>query len=165
MTVKQRARDLKLARRAKRHGMQNSLRIVMEARAAGLPISLAFALVQQESGNGANVFGHDPTIFVGAGNVTKAKYLAYKNARGHTRMQGVGPVQLTWYGFQDQADAMGGCWQPKYNLRVGFQHLAHLIAQKGERAGIKAYNGSGDAADHYASSVLSHKATWHRRLA
>jgi len=23
-------------------------------------------------------------------------------------MQGVGPTQLTWYAFQDQADALGG---------------------------------------------------------
>ena len=35
----------------------------------------------KESGGGKNVFGHDPTIFVGAGTVTKAKYLEYKKRR------------------------------------------------------------------------------------
>src|SRR5262245_30978847 len=101
-------RDLSLARRARRWGARYSLRIVREARRAGLPISLGFALIEQESGF-RNVFGHDPTIFTGAGTVTRQKYRAYKAARGTTRMQGVGPAQLTWWQFQDQADRLGGC--------------------------------------------------------
>ena len=52
-------------------------------------------MLQKESGGGSNVFGHDPTIFVGAGTVTRAKYLEYKRQRvasGNTLMQGVGPT-------------------------------------------------------------------------
>ena len=52
-------RDLVLARRAKRHGARYSLRIIREARRAGIPISLAFAIVEQES-RFLNVCGHDP---------------------------------------------------------------------------------------------------------
>ena len=75
------ARDVRLAAKARRHGARYPLHIIRGARRAGVPISLAFALFQQES-NFRNVFGHDPTIFAGAGKVTKAKYLAYRRQRG-----------------------------------------------------------------------------------
>jgi len=158
-------RNVLLARKAKKYGMQNSLRIVIEAKRAGIPVSLGFALAEQETLNGANIFGHDNTIFRGAGAVTKAKYLAYKRARGRTRMQGVGPLQLTWWETQDAADRLGGCWVPKYSLRVGFQTLAHLIKLYGHAKGIERYNGAGPAAVAYSVSVRSREAKWHRRLA
>jgi hypothetical protein len=161
MTYK--TRDLALAAKAKRHGANYSLRIILEARRAGIPISLAFALIEQES-NFRNVFGSDPTIFIGAGEVTKAKYLAYKVARGKTRMQGVGPAQLTWWELQDAADRRGGAWKPEHNIAVAFDRLAALIAEHGEREGIRRYNGSGPKADRYAKSVLARREKWHDRL-
>src|SRR4051812_20267077 len=103
-------RDLQLAHRARSHGANYSLRIVREARRADIPISLGFALIEQES-NFKNVFGHDPTIYTGAGKVTRAKYRAYKKkrgSRGEGGMQGVGPAQLTWWSTQDDADDRGG---------------------------------------------------------
>src|ERR687894_390055 len=96
--------------------------VVEEAKRAGLRLDYACAMLQKESGGGSNVFGHDPTIFVGAGKVTKAKYLDYKRRRvasGNRLMQGVGPTQLTYYTLQDRADAQGGCWKPRINMRVG----------------------------------------------
>lgn len=157
-------RDLALAVKAKRHGANYSLRIVREARRAGIPISLGFALIEQES-NFANVFGHDPTIYSGYGKVTKGKYLAYKRARGKTRMQGVGPAQLTWWEFQDAADKLGGCWKPACNIRFAFRHLAALIGEKGGAGGIAAYNGSGPAAQRYAVQVRAKQRKWYNRLA
>lgn len=158
-------RNLYLALKAKSYGMQNSLRTVIEAKRAGLPVSLGFAMVEQESGDGSNVFGHDQTIFAGRGKVTKALYIMYKAMRKSTgKMQGVGPLQLTWWELQDEADRLGGCWIPKYNLRVGFTHLADLIKQYGKSEGIRRYNGSGDAAYVYAKSVLAREAKWHARL-
>ena len=71
--------------------------VVEEAKRAGLRLALACALLEKESGKGRNVFGHDPTIFVGAGEVTRAKYREYKRRRvasGNRQMQGVGPCQL-----------------------------------------------------------------------
>lgn len=156
-------RDLALANRAKKAGANYSLRIIWEARRAGIPISLAFALIEQESGF-RNVFGHDPTIFQGAGEVTKAKYLAYKKQRGHTRMQGIGPGQLTWWQLQDQADKAGGAWKPKYNMRVAFEHLASLQHHMGRHKGLVAYNGTGPAAEKYARSVEARAERWHRIL-
>jgi len=157
---------VELAQVAKRHGAHYSLRIVLEARRARIPVSLGFALVEQESGF-TNVFGHDPTIYAGAGTVTKSRYLAYRRRRrasGNKLMQGVGPCQLTWWEYQDAADRLGGCWIARYNIRLAFAHLAAQIEQHGLRAGIRAYNGSGSAADRYATRVLRLQRMWHQRL-
>lgn len=157
-------RGIRCARIAKRHGMQNPYIAADEANRAKLPYAIAYALMEQETGNGANIFGHDPTIFVGAGVVTKDKYLAYKRARGHTRMQGVGPIQLTWWATQDAADKLGGCWRPRFNLRVGFSTLAALIRANGRVLGCERYNGSGPAAVAYSKSLRSKIAKWNALL-
>jgi hypothetical protein len=140
--------------------------IVEEARRAHLPISLGFALCEQETGF-RNVFGHDPTIFVGAGNVTTAKYRAYKKARvasGNRKMQGVGVVQLTWWETQDEADRAGGCQHSRYNIRTGFNTLAARIRGFGYAKGIERYNGSGPAAVAYSRTVRARTDKWHARL-
>lgn len=159
-------RDLWLAHRARSHGANYSLRIVREARRAEVPISLAFALIEQESGF-RNVFGHDPTIYTGAGKVTRSKYRAYKKKRGprgEGGMQGVGPAQLTWWEFQDAADKRGGCWKPRHNIATGFRVLADLISKHSNiHDGVAAYNG-GASADRYVNEVLRRRDNWHRRL-
>lgn len=137
--------------------------LVKAVRVADLRLSLGCAVIEHESGF-RNVFGHDRTIFAGAGRVTKAKYLEYRRQRGHTRMQGVGPAQLTWWEFQDRADELGGCWLPYYNMLEGFTDLADLIAHHGEHDGIRRYNGSGPGAEQYARDVLHLAWLWHRRL-
>lgn len=154
-----RLRDL-----AKARGAEYVTAIFEEARRAGLTRSMGLALVEQES-NFSNVFGHDPTIFVGAGRVTKAKYLAYKRQRGPTGrggMQGVGPVQLTWWEYQDRADKLGGCWVARNNIRVGFELLASLIEQHGDRKGLAIYNGGSRNPNFaYADQVLARRRKWH----
>lgn len=164
-------RDQRLAEKAKAHGAKYSLRIVREARRAGIPISLGFALVEQETGF-RNVFGHDPTIFIGAGVVTAEKYRAYKAKRGHSGtggMQGVGPCQLTYYTKQDRADAIGGCWKPQHNIRIAFEDLASMIHAHGEAKGIGAYNAGVAGWDkglghEYSRMVRERAAKWHRWL-
>ena len=136
---------------------------IEEAKRAGLPLELACALLEKESGGGRNVFGHDPSIFNGAGEVTREKYAQYKKQRiasGNRKMQGVGPCQLTWWEFQDQADAQGGCWRPRSNMRVGFLHLANLIKRYGESDGARRYNGSGSAAEAYSRDLLVKARRW-----
>lgn len=148
------------------HGILNPEIVYEEAVRTRLPLDLAAALLDQESGGGQNVFGHDPTICVGWGAVTWLKYASYKTRRrmsGNRLMQGVGPCQLTWWATQDEADREGGCWQPRFNMRVGFRHLAFNIRRYGLHAGIAAYNGSGPAAQHYADSVLNRAAIWRKR--
>jgi hypothetical protein len=158
--------DQRYASIAAKHGLENSLRALWEARAAGISPALALAMLEQESG-GKNVFGHDPTIYVGAGTVTKDKYIAYRakrRASGNRLMQGAGPLQLTWWEFQDGADALGGCWVVKYNLRYGYRRLAILIKQYGTWIGVERYNGSGPNAQAYRRSVHDRYNKWHTRL-
>ena len=158
----------RLIERLREHGVLRPQAVAEEAKRAGLPLPLACALLEKESGGGRNVFGHDPTIFVGAGEVTRAKYAEYKRRRvasGNRQMQGVGPCQLTWWQFQDTADREGGCWRPEVNMRVGFRHLAALMKQHGEADGARRYNGSGPAAEAYSRDLLAKARTWEARLA
>ena len=111
---------------------------------AGIPFAVMCAVLEKESAGGDNVFGHDPTIFVGAGRVTKKKYLAYLAQRKRTgKMQGVGPMQLTWWEFQDEADRRGGCWKPYVNMLVGAEILITYWNQYGDwkKVGTR-WNGS-----------------------
>lgn len=161
------AQDKKLVELAKRAGAEFAWRIVTEARAEKVQVSLAFALVEQESGF-RNVYGHDGVRNPApkGGKVTKANYLnVYLPARKRGEgMQGVGPMQLTWFEFQDQADKLGGCWLPSRNIKVGLRVVAQNIKQHGEFAGVAAYNGSGPAAQAYARSVLAKRDHWHQVL-
>lgn len=154
--------DKELAAKLRAHGIVYPWRTIHAARKANIGIATACAVLQMETSGGHNVFGHDPTIFVGAGQVTKTKYLAYKAMRqgsNNRLMQGVGPMQLTYYTLQDKADAMGGCWRPRYNILVGLQYLKGLMRQYGLRGGIAHYNGSGPY-DWYANTVLQYRKTW-----
>ena len=146
-------------------GMRMPVRTYLAARATGLSLPLGCAVLMQETGGGINEFGHDPTIFVGAGTVTKAKYLAYRAERDRTgKCQGVGPMQLTSKGYQDAADTDGGCWRPLVNIRQGFAVLAANIRRDGLHDGVRAYNGSGPAAEQYAYRVIARAEGYAQRL-
>ena len=149
-------------------GIKIPERMLTAARYAGLPVALAASTLMQESGGGTNEWGHDPTIFVGGYDsanhhaygeiVTEQAYKAYLAQRGpggRGGMQGVGPCQLTYFAFQDEADRLGGCWKPLANMKVGFSDMAHLIRKDGLHAGVMGYNGSGPAAERYADTVLA----------
>ena len=159
------ARDLQLARRAKKAGAQYSLRIVLEARRAEIPISLAFALVEQESGF-RNVFGHDRQAWRPEdGKVTKATVAhLLETVRQGRPSNGVGLTQLTWPGFIRAANRAGGAHIPKYQLRVGFDHLAKCIHTFGVKRGLSVYNsGSPDnpKGRAYAAQVVAKATRWH----
>jgi hypothetical protein len=108
---------------------------------AGIPFWVMCAFLEQESGGGRNVYGGDvfadgsPKPFYKHGAVTKENYEAYKKERNlgilyasrwpqmGYRSQGVGPMQLTFWAFQDEADDLGGCWDAKVNMFVGARIL------------------------------------------
>lgn len=141
------------------------------ARKTSLNIAQVAALLEKESGF-QNVYGHDPvrnpikSPARGMRAVTKRNYRLYKAARkAGLGMQGVGPVQLTWYEFQDQADKLGGCWIPRYSCLVGCRTLADNIRAKGGQwAGARAYNGAGAAAMKYANDYSELVDRWHDRF-
>lgn len=149
-------------------GILRAEQTVAAARAAGLELACAATLLEKESYGGRNVWGSDPVqtggTYVKGSEVTRAAYLAYKARRRELGAQGVGPCQLTWPGFQDQADARGGCWDPAVNMAVGFETLAGLIRAHGLRDGFRRYNGSGPAAERYATDALGKLAAWRDRL-
>ncbi len=161
--------DLALVRRMRAIGMLMPVRTLLACRATGLPLPLGCSILTQESGGGRNEWGHDGgTIFAGGYDalhkkewgetVTKEAYLEYRRQRGVAGaggMQGVGPTQLTWWAFQDEADRLGGCWLPLPNMKVGFADLAHNVRRYGLPAGVASYNGTGAAAKRYATEVLA----------
>ncbi|HEX2410274.1 MAG TPA: peptidoglycan-binding protein [Solirubrobacteraceae bacterium] len=168
--------DAKLIQRLRAGGIDAPETAIAEARNAGLDLAFACALLEKESGGGANVFGHDRDrnrnyIFPardGVVPVTEELYREYKRRRkasGNTMMQGVGPTQLTWWEFQDEADREGGCWKPAVNMRVGFRRLASLMRAHGEADGARRYNGSGDAAVAYSADLRAKARAWNARLA
>lgn len=131
-----------------------------------LPLSYALALCEKEGGF-RMVYGHDPVRnpALKGGHVTRSNYAQYKRDRkAGMGMQGVGHTQLTWYAFQDQADALGGCWKPYPNLVVGFANLRRLINAHGKEKGAAAYNGAGEAAAAYGRDFVRKQAEWHRKL-
>jgi hypothetical protein len=157
--------DQEVVDRMRAAGIVVPARALRAARAAKLELATACGVLMQETNGGRNVYGHDPTIFVGAGVVTPENYAEYKRQRdglgpAHRRMQGVGPVQLTWWETQDEADAEGGCWDPETNMRVGFRHIAAAISQHGLFEGLRAYNGAGLGAERYATQVLDKRLTF-----
>jgi hypothetical protein len=145
-----------------KNGIKRPYTVMQVCDKVGLPFYVACAMLEIESSGGDNIFGHDPTIFVGAGRVTKEKYLRYKAERKRTgKMQGVGPCQLTWFEYQDMADAKGGCWVPRYNMEVGFKLLNDYRRQTGSWAGAGTkYNGS----SKYGQELLFKAEAWRRRL-
>lgn len=145
--------------------------VVRAARHAGLPLSVACALIEHET-NFRNVYGHDPTIFVGGldkghryRHVTRANYAIYKLRRKLTgKVQGVGPAQLTWIGYQQEAEKLGGNWNPYFNMLVGFRALASNIRAFGLVEGLHHYNGLGADASVYAQPVARAADRWHDYL-
>src|ERR1044072_2299001 len=100
--------DLRYAARAKRAGAHHVLKTIQEARKARLPLSWAFALVEQESGF-RNIFGHDSGSILKGRHVTKARVadlLRFTVAGGNSN--GVGLTQLTWPPLIRKANAAGG---------------------------------------------------------
>lgn len=151
------------------------------ADAAGLPLAAAAALLEQESGGGRNVWGADavPTggAYVKGAEVTEQTYRAYRRAlaAGTAGQQGVGPVQLTAVGYQDAADALGGCWLPRCSTTVGFRLLAGYMRRWDLPRAFRAYNGGAGtvtdparypspAAHSYEQQAMGKYARWADRL-
>ena len=159
-----------VAQAIRAHGGRFEVAIVREARRVRLPVALACAVLEKETGF-RNVFGHDavrnPVKSPPGGllTVTQDNYRQYlQHRRQGLGNQGVGPMQLTSPFLQDRADQLGGCWQPGPNIRVGLEFLAGNIRRMGLRPGVTAYNGSGPAAQRYADDVLARTRLWDQRL-
>lgn len=162
--------DAKLLAVMKAHGIRYPADTLRAARKTALPLHYACAMLSKESMGGKNVFGHDPTQSIPrswmGGAVTLDRYLVYRrNRRRGLGMQGVGGTQLTWYAFQDRADALGGCWKPYPNMLVGFAVLRANIRLHGPEKGAARYNGTGPAAESYGRDFIAKANRWKGWLA
>jgi hypothetical protein len=54
----------------------------------------------------------------------------------------------------DEADDLGGAWEPNHNMHVGFSYLHALQTQYGLQGGFTHYNGSGPAAESYGYRAM-----------
>jgi hypothetical protein len=160
------ARELqKIIREYHPHADPVADEILAACNSTGLPLSYGLTLLEKESGF-QNVFGHDPVRNpVKGGRVTQARYAEYKRHRKRGEgMQGVGYTQLTWFAYQDQADALGGCWRPYPNIVVGFRLIRNLTHVHGIQKGAARFNGTGPAADAYGRDFLARQRKWHVRV-
>lgn len=149
-------------------GVLRAAEVVEVAAGAGLELASAAAMLEKESSGGQNLWGRDGVqtggFYVKGSPVTRAAYQAWLPNRSHLGSQGVGPCQLTYPPLQDQADRLGGCWDWRINITVGFRHLAGLQKQYGIRGGFRRYNGSGPAAEAYADDAMAKRAKWLTRI-
>lgn len=163
-----RPRDIALAQRLRDHGVKNALRIVIECshRHGGLiPVSLGLALQEQETG-GRNIFGADKGAPFHHLPVTEERVMALvKHVRAGGVSNGVGPLQLTFLGFIEEANRDGGAWKPAVNIATGLGIIAgHIKAQGSVRSGLAAYNAGPSnvsAGQDYASAVLKKQKRFH----
>ena len=112
----------RLIKKLRRKGIKMPRRAVEESVRKKCRLACACVLLVKETGGGRNVYGHDPVRCndnLKGIPVTEANYRSYKANRRRCGAQGVGPLQLTSPGFQDEADRKGGCWKPRVNIRVG----------------------------------------------
>lgn len=122
---------------------------------AALSYAAAGVVLMKETGGGRNVWGHDGVntggIYTKGAEVDMATYQRYRSARnaGQIGSQGVGPVQLTWHGFQDLADSRGGCWKPEVSTLVGFETLGAAIRATDVWHAALKYNGAAPYADDF----------------
>lgn len=124
-------------------------------------------MLELETSGGRNVWGHDQTPvpdtelpYHKGGDVTERNYTAYREARDRIGMQGVGPMQLTWHTYQNEADALGGCWRPEINCRVGFRILKNYVSLYGVRDALSRYNTGGPGETAYSRKGMPLVARW-----
>lgn len=164
-------------------GLKNARGIIVAFDRVGADTKVDFDLaavaasVQDESG-GWNTWGHDPwegphsPYPKGIAHepsrdlvdpVTEDNFKAYWKlmTEGGWQPQGVGPSQITEYGLQAAAEAIGGAWHPENSMTVGFHDLKQLFVAAGSaQLGYQHYNGSGPAAVAYGIRLNNDRLQW-----
>lgn len=154
-----------------KYGIQNAQAVVSAAAKVGVPLYIAVAFVQHESG-GANVFGHDAGgAYSGGGTVTKAKYQDFLRMvrSGHTS-NGVGPLQVTYYKyFLPNTAEVANLWQPEANIVFGLKIIKGYLAGNYSdtnlnRAGQIYNSGRANGAPQYGAITVNNCHIWAQRL-
>lgn len=156
------------------YGIENYEIAVEAAKATGLPLFVALALLDMES-EGRNFFGSDAGGQYAGQPVTKTKYEIFlKNVLAGGPSNGVGPTQITYAGskradgtrnggfFTQAADQGLKLWEPYDNMVFGFTLLAgYLKKYPGDYQKVgRLYNGK----DSYGNTFVRVVGEWKKRL-
>lgn len=76
----------------------------------------------------------------------------------------MGPCQLTWPAWQDDADRLGGGWLPGVNCLVGFRGFAGLLAKYPAEEAYSRWNTGGPGPTEYADRALASLPQWQRLI-
>jgi soluble lytic murein transglycosylase-like protein len=129
-----------------------------EAIDKGVPMALAFGVVEQESGF-QHIFGHDTDFYAGR-YVTRLRYRKLvRHVRNGGTSNGVGLMQITYPGYLLEEPTL---WRRRDNVGFGFKILKDLRRSYGswEKA-LAVYNGGPSNPQYgYASEVLARRTRW-----
>lgn len=147
---------------AEKFGFVNVDDAIKAATVIGVPLHVAFALIQMESW-GKNIFGSDKGGMFKGLPVTEARFREMTAAvkKGHVS-NGVGPLQITYKGFFPDAEKNHlQLWLPYDNYLYGFKLLNDLYKSTAswQRAGTR-YNGS----KIYGVTFALRISQWKKRL-
>ena len=174
-------------------GLANADLIVQAAGATGVPLAIAAALIQKETG-GKNVYGHDGSTETGPGvfstkygpvtingvtyaqgsdiPVTQGNFAEFlRRVTAGEKSNGVGPAQLTYAGYFKQYPTYE-FWDALANIKFGLTILADYLDGDTSDAAISAagahYNGGTNpngTALAYGADLLAQTKIWRARLA
>ena len=173
-------------------GLTNADLIVQAATATGIPLAIAAAMIQKESG-GKNVYGHDGSaetgpgvfstkygpVFIGGTTyaqgsdipVTQGNFAEFlRRMTAGAKSNGVGPAQITYAGYFKQAPDYP-FWDALANIRFGLTILADYLDDDFSDSSISSagahYNGGttpNAAALAYGADLLTRTTAWRARL-
>ena len=174
-------------------GLVNADLIVQAATATGIPLAIAAAMIQKESG-GKNVYGHDGSVETGPGvfstrygpvviggttyaqgsniPVTQGNFAEFlRRVTAGKKSNGVGPAQLTYAGYFKQYPTYE-FWDALANIKFGLTILADYLDGDTSDASISSagarYNGGtnpGEKALAYGADLLTKTKAWRAKLA
>ena len=156
-------------------GLSNAGLIVEAADRTGVPLAIAAAMVEKESG-GRNVYGHDTGgVFSVPGRdieITQENYKEFlRRVLVGEKSNGVGPAQITYRGYFERYPEYP-FWEPLANIKFGLTILADYLRGDYSDASVAAagarYNGGtnpGPRALAYGTDLLTKTKAWRARLA
>lgn len=174
-------------------GLVNADLIVQAASATGVPLAIAAAMIQKETG-GKNIYGHDGSTETGPGvfstkygpvtingvtyaqgsdiPVTQGNFTEFRRrVTAGEKSNGVGPAQLTYAGYFKQAPDYP-FWDALANIRFGLTVLADYLNDDFSDSSISSagahYNGGttpNATALAYGADLLTITTAWRAKLA
>lgn len=154
-------------------GLQNASDVLAGALSAGVPLYIAAAVIEKETG-GANVYGNDRGGVYSTSDparpnpaaVTAENYAVFERRvmDGETS-NGVGPAQITWPGFITDAKERGiRLWVPAENIAYGLSLIAGYLNGSETDDAIRYAGTRYNGAAAYGDDLLAVARRWQAAL-